>query len=65
VYGDVDTVLAQAHEFDVNNVALGRYMLKNDVRITEFPGKATCGSKAVADVLDGIFIKTSVIAVST
>lgn len=50
VYGDVDTVLAQAHEFDVKNVALGRYMLKNDARITEFPGKATCGSKAVAEL---------------
>ena len=47
-YGDVDTVLAQAHEFDVQNVALGRFLLKDDARITEFPGKAACGSKAVA-----------------
>ena len=44
VYGDVDTVLAQAHEFGVKNVALGRYMLKNDARITEFPGRATITS---------------------
>lgn len=49
-YGDVDAVLAQAHEFDVKNVALGKYMLKNDARISEFPGRATCGSKAVAEL---------------
>ncbi|MDO5117709.1 MAG: 1-deoxy-D-xylulose-5-phosphate reductoisomerase [Eggerthellaceae bacterium] len=50
VYGDVDTLLAQAHEFGVKNVAVGRYMMKNDARVTGFDGRAECGSKAIAEL---------------